>query len=143
MGNVKDFFNKIAKAASAYLDPYGENELKRMEHADKKLELANIQLNKLPERENDFQKQNALIFTHEISHAKEPFKLSPLISAQKKFNIPKPPMNIGILPPDDAPPAIVAPPEVSTAQRVSQVVSVMAEGVQGTVRAPRTARFKR
>lgn len=142
MGNVKDFFKKVAQAASVYLDPYGESELKRMELADKKLDLENKK-NSMP---FDFggvsRKDDLSIFGHEISHAIDPGRPVQSQNPPKNFNIPKPKSNIGILPPDAEPPVAQAP-EVTPAQRTSQVATVMAGGTQGKLRAPQTARFQR
>ncbi len=141
-GNVKDFFNKIAKAASVYLDPYGESELKRMELADRKLDLENNKINKPFDFGDVPRKDNAHIFNHEISHAIFDPNDNPL-NARKSFNVPKPKSNIGILPPDDVPPVAQAAPEPTAAQRASLVATAMADGTQSGLKAPRTARFRK
>jgi hypothetical protein len=143
-GSVKDFFNKIAKAASVYLDPYGENELKRMELADQKLDLENSKINKPFDFGDVPNKQNLNIFAHELNHAIDhpADRLQKLQDSLKKFNTPKPASNIGILPPDNEP-AVAPPPEVTPAQHASQVATVMAGGTQTELRAPRTAKFRK
>ncbi len=130
---VKEFFSKAAKMMSVYLDPYGENELKRMELADKKLELENNKINKT-------QQLDPFIFSHEISHANISAHDDRLMNSAKNFGLPKPKSNIGILPSGDAPPVAQAP-DATPAQRASQVATVMAGGTQAEVKAPRTARF--
>lgn len=140
---MKDFFNKIAKSASVYLDPYGENELKRMELADKKTDFENIKNNQFFDFSDLPHKKNLNIFHHEISHATDdpPDRVERLLNSLKDFNIPKPVSNIGILPPDNQP-AVAQAPEVTPAQRASQMATVMAGGTQAQVSAPRTARFR-
>lgn len=139
---MKDFFNKIAKAASVYLDPYGESELKRMELADKKLDLENNKLNEFKDISSHLLK-DSMIFNHEMNHAIDtrPFD-SKIQNIQKNFQVPKPKSNIGILPPLNAAPVATAP-EITPAQRAAQVAIVMADGVQGKVKAPLTARFRK
>lgn len=140
--NVKELFSKAAKALSVYLDPYGDNELKRMELADKKLELENIKNNNTFDFSDLPRKDNLNIFAHEISHTLDDDH--DRRERLKKFNLPKPKSNIGILPPDDLPPvAVVQAPEMTSAQRATQVASAMADGTQANLNAPRTARFKK
>lgn len=138
---MKDLFNKIAKAASVYLDPYGENELKRLELSDRKSDLEKIRINSSFNISDWPNKKDIEIFSHEIDHAAYHSKIEELKNSPKTFNFRKPLPNIGILPPDAAPVAQI--PEMTAAQRAAQVASVMAEGVQGNVAAPRTARFRK
>ena len=139
---LKDFFSKAAKALSVYLDPYGESELKRMDLADKKQDLENNKLNKFNDSASQLLKDN-MIFNHEISHAVDPGSFGgKLQNTPKSFQIPKPIANIGILPPDDVTP-VVTVPKITPAQRAAQVATVMADGVQGKVKAPLTARFRK
>lgn len=143
-GSVKDFFNKIAKAASVYLDPYGENELKRMELADQKLDLENSKINKPLDFGDVPNKQNLNIFAHELNHAIDhpADRLQKLQDSLKKFNTPKPASNIGILAPDSEP-AVAPPREVTPAQHASQVATVMAGGTQTELRAPQNSASSR
>lgn len=137
---MKDLFNKIARAASVYLDPYGENELKRMELADKKFE--NIKNNNSFDFSDLPNKKHLQNLHHEIDHAAHHQKIEEINTPRKRFNRPKPPLNIGIIP--AVTPAPVAQVQEQTpAQRANQVATVMAGGIQSELKAPRTARFRK
>lgn len=143
---MKDFFNSIAKAASVYLDPYGESELNRIERADKKFNLDNLKNYNTFNTADWPHKKEIAIFSHEIAHIAYENKIEELKNSPKKFRFTKPVPNIGIMPPDTAPVASVPAaliPETTAAQRAAQVATVMAEGVQGKVAAPKTARFRK
>lgn len=140
---MKDFFNKIAKAASVYLDPTGENELKRMELVDKKLDLENIKNNQPFAFRDPPRKEYLDALRHEMSHAMGHFTDPDAgLNSLNDFNIPKPIKKITITRPIMEP-AVAPTPDLTPAQRASQVATVMAEGVQGKVSAPQTARFRK
>lgn len=139
---MQDLFNKMAGALSAMLDDKIGAEEKKLNLSPLKIDLEKISRNISGDPENK-KAIDSMVFMHELGHAVTAQKL-PENDLNKNFSIPRPKSNIGILPPDDAPPVVAAQaPQMTDAQRATQVASVMAEGVQGRITAPQTARFKK
>lgn len=138
---MKDSFNDLAGALSAAYDAKIANKENNLNLSRLELDLEKINRNIIGDPENK-KTIDSMVFMHELGHALTAQKF-PENDLVKNFRHPRPRLNIGILPPDDVPPVVAQAPQMTDAERASQVASVMAEGVQGKISAPQTARFQR